>query len=133
VVEFHRQDNRIWQPYPVEYKRGKPKENRCDEVQLCAQALCLEEMLSTSIPEGALFYGKTKHRTIVLFDESLKRLTAEICTKTHELLRQEQSPPAFYEKAKCFNCSLVNLCLPKISEKNVSQYISSMLSEEAPI
>ncbi len=133
VVEFHRRDNGTWQPYPVEYKRGKPKENRCDEVQLCAQALCLEEMLSTSIPEGALFYGKTKHRTIVLFDESLRSLSAETCAKTHELLRQEQSPPAVYEKARCSNCSLVNLCLPKISGKSVSLYISSMSSEEAHI
>ena len=62
VVEFHRIGKGVWQPFPVEYKRGKPKPDHCDKVQLCAQAMCLEEMLSVPVPEGALFYGRTRRR-----------------------------------------------------------------------
>ena len=71
VVEFHRQPNGMWQPFPVEYKRGKPKLNNCDKVQLCAQAICLEETLGVSISSGALFYGKDRRRADVEFNETL--------------------------------------------------------------
>ena len=75
VVEFHLQKDGIWQPYPVEYKRGRPKKAPWDKVQLCAQAMCLEEMLETQIAEGALFYGKTRRRQRVVFDEALRSET----------------------------------------------------------
>ena len=68
VVEFHRQQDGSWLPFPVEYKRGKPKADNSDKIQLCAQAICLEEMLSTAVPAGALFYGQTRRRLDVLFD-----------------------------------------------------------------
>ena len=74
VVELTRAGKR-WRPYPIEYKRGRPKAHRADEVQLCAQALCLEEMFSTPVPEGALFYGKTRRRQAVAFDDELRALT----------------------------------------------------------
>ena len=128
VVEFHKESNGIWRPFPVEYKRGKPKENRCDEIQLCAQALCLEEMLNIDVPEGALFYGKTKHRHNVSFDKILRSLTEETCLRVHELLEQATPPPAVYVRELCEACSIKNLCLPKISGKSVSFYLSSLSS-----
>lgn len=123
VVEFHRQEDGTWRPYPVEYKRGRPKENRCDEVQLCAQALCLEEMLGVKIPDGALFYGKTHHRKEVIFDEELRKLTAEVCRKTINVIEKKKAPPAVYEKDKCDNCSLSEQCLPKANAKSAIKYI----------
>src|SRR4030065_1854829 len=72
VVEFHKKDDGIWIPFPVEYKRGKPKMDDCDKVQLCAQAICLEEMLNVEIKSGALYYGRTRRRDDVVFDEKLR-------------------------------------------------------------
>lgn len=132
VVEFHKQENGVWLPYPVEYKRGKPKKKRCDEVQLCAQAICLEEMLEITVPEGALFYGKTKHRHSVYFDKALRDLVENTSVRIHELIENRNPPPAIYEKEKCTACSLVNLCLPKISSKNVSEYLTYHLSSMSP-
>jgi CRISPR-associated exonuclease Cas4 len=71
VVEFHPLPGGGWRPFPVEYKRGKPKPDRCDEVQLCAQAMCLEEMMEVEVPQGSLFYGKTRHRHDVAFNENV--------------------------------------------------------------
>jgi CRISPR-associated exonuclease Cas4 len=109
VVEFH-QDGRI---IVVEYKRGKPKAHHADEVQLCAQALCLEETLQTAIPEGFLFYGTPRRRTQVLFDEELRTLTTQTAERLHHLLSQTALPPALYEKSKCEACSLFDTCQPK--------------------
>ncbi len=124
VVEFHA-DGMV---YPVEYKRGKPKQDRCDEVQLCAQALCLEEMLNVKILEGALFYGQRRRRKEILFDEELRALTQEVIDKTHQLIDKGQTPQAVYSK-KCDACSLLGLCLPKSCDGNrsVQRYLSSML------
>ena len=72
VVEFQRIEKDRWQPFPVEYKRGKPKPDHCDLIQLCAQALCLEEMLSIFVPNGAIFYGRTRRRLDVTFDDALR-------------------------------------------------------------
>ena len=77
VVEFHRIGKGVWQPFPVEYKRGKPKLDHCDMIQLCAQAICLEEMLLVSIPHGAIFYGRTRRRFDVTFDDALRKETEE--------------------------------------------------------
>ncbi len=127
VVEFH-VDGRI---YPVEYKRGKPKKNRCDEVQLCAQALCLEEMLTVPIECGALFYGQRRRRKEVQFDGELRALTQEIIAKTHQMIQDRVTPRAEYEK-KCDACSLFSLCLPKScgSARSVSRYMNRMLGGE---
>jgi len=127
VVEFHA-DGKV---YPVEYKRGKPKKNRCDEVQLCAQALCLEEMLNVRIDEGALFYGKRRRRTVVIFDEPLRQLTHDVILHVHQLFGEGATPAASYE-AKCDNCSLFNICLPKscATGRSVKRYMQRMLESQ---
>ncbi len=98
---------------PVEYKRGKPKAHRADEVQLCAQALCLEEMMGAAIPEGRLFYGQTRRRMDVIFDAELRALTAETARRLHKLITNRVTPPAVYEERKCDACSLIELCMPQ--------------------
>lgn len=123
VVEFHKNRDGAWIPFPVEYKRGKPKENRCDEVQLCAQALCLEEMLGVKIPNGALFYGKTRRRQDVAFDEELRNLTIETIGTLHKFIEARTTPPPVYEKGKCENCSFLEACMPKAVSKEVGKYL----------
>lgn len=118
VVEFHRTEQG-WRPYPVEYKRGKPKQNAVDEVQLCAQAICLEEMLSAAIPDGALFYGVTRRRLEVSFDSVLRELTINTADRLHRLVASGATPSAMYEK-KCDNCSLFAECLPKSAAQHKS-------------
>ena len=112
VVEFYREEGVAWRPYPVEYKRGKPKENTSDTVQLCAQALCLEEMLGERVPKGALFYGLPRRRMEVLFTEELRAQTCMAAERLHRLLAGGLTPSAQYEK-KCDHCSLIEICLPK--------------------
>lgn len=121
VIEF-RQDSA---PLVIEYKRGKPKKHSADEVQLCAQALCLEEMLSfltvgqasrlpsiyTSLPQGAIFYGQTRRRQDVPFDDSLRTKTKNAVNRLHEMIAHNETPTAQYEK-KCKSCSMLNLCMP---------------------
>ena len=102
---------------PVEYKVGKPKPHRADEVQVCAQALCLEEMFGLEIPSGFLFYGKTQKRMEVVFDEELRILTAEAIRNAREVLTGEVTPPPMYSKA-CKSCSLVNDCLPNVCREH---------------
>jgi CRISPR-associated exonuclease Cas4 len=130
VVEFHRQQDGSWSPFPVEYKRGKPKANDCDKVQLCAQAICLEEMLSVAIPVGALFYGQTRHRLDVFFDETLRRKTEEAALRAHDLIASGQTPPPVYEM-RCESCSLLEQCLPKalLKWRSVRSYLTKVLSE----
>jgi CRISPR-associated exonuclease Cas4 len=117
-------------PFPVEYKRGKPKANRCDEVQLCAQALCLEEMLATPVPAGALFYGVTRRRTDVPFDAELRGITLDAIDRLHAMLGSGTTPPARREK-KCDRCSLIDLCLPGVLEgrEPASRYLSRSLTQ----
>ena len=107
VVEFHKNGSVV----PIEYKRGKPKLHRADEVQLCAQALCLEEMLNVTIPSGCLFYGKTRRRTKVSFDDELRTVTIETIERLHELITKRVTPRAVREK-KCDKCSLIGICMP---------------------
>lgn len=118
VVEFHGAT-----PYPVEHKRGHSKTNRCDEVQVCAQALCLEEMLGKPVPEGALFYGEPRRRTLVTFDSALRAETEEAAARLHRLLESGRTPPAVYDKAKCERCSLLDPCKPQVAG-DVSRYLS---------
>ena len=110
VVEVRDDDGSL---YPVEYKRGRPKSNRADQVQLCAQALCLEEMLARPVPEGALFYGRSRRRRVVAFDSDLRALTERVAADTRTLLRCGRTPPPEYEAAKCEACSLQDLCRPR--------------------
>ena len=126
VVEFHC-DGTV---FPVEYKRGRPKSDRCDEVQLCAQAICLEEMLEVDIPAGALFYGQRRRRKTVKFDSELRQLVETIARQVHELFKSGITPLAEYSK-KCDNCSLLESCMPKSCRKNrsVRHYMSRMLKE----
>ncbi len=98
--------------YPVEYKRGRVKNQRADEVQLCAQALCLEEMLNNEISEGALFYGKSRRRKKVIFDAGLRELTKKTAEELHNMLSKRITPPPVYSRQKCDVCSLKEICQP---------------------
>lgn len=130
VVEFHREAGGIWRPFPVEHKRGKPKPDESDMVQLCAQALCLEEMLGVRVDSGAIFYGRTRRRLEVDFDGSLRGQTEKAAARLHELIESGVTPKPDYTK-KCRNCSLVDLCLPQAIRKRVSvaAYLDRMLEE----
>ena len=112
VVEFHdaRRGER-GRPFPVEYKRGKPKAHRADEVQLCAQAICLEEMFATTVPDGALFYGVTRRRLAVAFDDALRGLTARVAAETRAMVASARTPLPVKTPA-CRRCSLETLCQP---------------------
>lgn len=127
VVEFHKKGDK-WIPFPVEYKRGKPKHDDSDKVQLCAQALCLEEMMNVEVPEGALFYGQTRHRHDVRFDSALRTVTEDAAKRLHGLIESDITPKAEYS-SKCKKCSLVELCLPKASSK-ASNYLERVMKED---
>jgi CRISPR-associated exonuclease Cas4 len=137
VVEFHRvnmpENGQVlkWQPFPVEYKHGKPKKDNSDRVQLCGQAMCLEEMLNVEIGQGALFYGAIRRREDVIFDDELRQFTKEIAREFHELIAGGITPKAVYSK-KCDNCSLYELCLPKTVSKNrrINSYLKEMVVEK---
>ena len=127
VVEFHKHGEK-WIPFPVEYKRGKSKLDNCDRVQLCAQAICLEEMMNIEIPDGALFYGQTRRREDVKFDSALRKETEEAAVRLRELIASGITPPPVYS-TKCKKCSLVELCLPQVSKK-VGNYLLKVIEEE---
>ena len=119
VVEFADQNTSGW-VRPVEYKRGRPKAHRADEVQLCAQALCLEDMMGCAIADGDLFYGQTKRRQTVAFDNDLRELTRSVVAQTHALIVNGQTPPAVYEPKKCDACSLQESCRPQAMSRTRS-------------
>jgi CRISPR-associated exonuclease Cas4 len=131
VVEFHRQDREgdkhFWMPFPVEYKRGRPKKGNYDKIQLCAQALCLEEMLACEISKGALFYGKTRRRQDVKFNAKLRGETEDAAVRLHGLIESRQTPPPEFTP-KCRSCSFVDFCLPdKLEEpKSVQDYLENV-------
>jgi CRISPR-associated exonuclease Cas4 len=115
VVELHRETeggSDLWRPFPIEYKRGKQKKANWDRVQLCAQALCLEEMLNLEVPAGALFYGRTRRREDVAFDASLREETEETAKRLHELIGSGATPEPVFSK-RCRQCSLMDHCQPK--------------------
>jgi CRISPR-associated exonuclease Cas4 len=119
----------LWQPYPVEYKRGTVKPNHMDEAQLCAQAMCLEEMLCCKIPDGALFYGETRHRQPVTLTPELRREVEDTVQEMHQLFRRGSTPTVKPTKA-CNACSLKDLCLPKLMRtRSVSAYLREQLEE----
>jgi CRISPR-associated exonuclease Cas4 len=129
VVEFHRVSKNVWQPFPVEYKRGKPKLDHCDAIQLCGQAVCLEEMLNMEVPKGALFYGKTRRRYDVTFDETLRAEVEKTVQAVRALIETRQTPPPLYGK-RCESCSLIGECLPKTISKHKSarRYLSGVVT-----
>lgn len=130
VVEYHKQPDGSEVPYPIEYKRGKPKEHRADEVQLCAQALCLEDREGVSVPEGALFYGEVRRRHAVLFDDALRSLTLATIRACREIIQTRITPKAQYQAKKCRNCSLIEQCHPQDFGKSAAQWLAQQLTEE---
>lgn len=114
--------------YPVEHKRGRPKPTHCDLVQLCAQALCLEEMLGVAIPEGALFYGQPRRRLSVAFSPELRAETEGAVAQLHALVRSGKTPAAEYEGKKCGACSLLEICMPQ-PHRPVSSYLADTAFE----
>ena len=127
VVEWHKLNNHE-EPFPVEYKRGKPKQHDADKIQLCAQAICLEEMLSLHIPSGALFYGQTKRRLDVDFDNALREKTLFAAEGVHDLFRNGITPPPD-PGPKCKLCSLKEECLPDVivQSKSATTYLKKLL------
>ena len=115
---------------PVEYKRGKPKPTPMDRVQLCAQALCLEEMTGQIITQGVLWYGQTRHRQVVDFTDDLRQETRQIIEKVRALLESGTTPAPSYGK-QCKACSLLELCEPKLLGKDRSaQYVAKLFLED---
>lgn len=136
VVEFQRSDTGVelqkysglWNVIPVEYKSGKKNSFGSDEVQLCCQAMCLEEMFETTIQHGFLYYGKTRHRFEVKFDNDLRNRVTSLVAEMYRLFEEGITPPAVYQK-HCDNCSLVDICLPQLSSKKhaVDSYLESAI------
>ena len=138
VVEFHRSPSGVplmgreglWLPYPVEYKKGSDQTRESDEVQLCGQALCLEDMLCCQIPEGSLFYGETRRRTRVAFDEPLRQRTLSLLQEMLGYMARGHTPATKPHKG-CNACSLRDICLPKLSRTpSVADYVHARAAEE---
>lgn len=139
VVEFRRDPAGVtlsgyegaWRPYPVEYKRGSPKENDADRLQLCAQAICLEEMLQCAIPEGSLYYGETRRREMVALDTSLREKVLNMLAQMRKYMQAGYTPKARRSKG-CQACSLRDICLPALGKlSDVSSYIQNRLEDRA--
>lgn len=137
VVEFHRSDNGIslrgkdglWQPYPIEYKRGTPRSKVEGSYQLCAQAMCLEEMLCCQIPEGALYFGETRQRQPILLTDELRQDVMQSLLEMHELYNKGHTPRVKPTKA-CNGCSLKEQCLPKLmTKRSVTEYLQSNMED----
>ncbi len=116
-------------PFPIEYKRGKPKLHRADEVQLCAQALCLEEMTGRAVPEGALFYGETRRRVVVPFDDELRSLTEETVAALAEVFTSGRTPLPTTRRERCRACSLLELCRPDAVGRSVRTWRARMVEQ----
>lgn len=135
VLEFHKNPNGVtlfgWEgrylPFPVEYKYGEPKENNCDAAQLCAQAMCLEEMLCCEIKNGALYYGKPKRREPITFTDELRREVTDAVEQMHQMYSRGHTPNVKRTK-RCNSCSLKELCLPVLMKKrSVKEYLEENL------
>lgn len=126
VVEFVKTGNGYSSIKPVEYKRGRKKSEDCDNVQLCAQAMCLEEMFKLKIHEGEIYYLQNKRRTIIVIDDELRKKTLSIIKRGFELRDRGRTPLVFYNAQKCDRCSLIDLCMPKVfnpKSYDVTKYI----------
>ncbi len=124
MVEFHKQSDR-WIPFPVEYKRGKPKQGLEDKIQLCAEVMCLEESFSCTISKGALFYGKEKRRLEVEFDYELREATIKAAEGFHQMMKSNTLPPTELGP-KCKNCSLAEVCMPESQGINIEKYLAEV-------
>ncbi len=138
AVEFHKCEDGIklhghrglYSVYPIEYKKGKPKLTEEDKLQLTAQVLCLEEMFSTQIPEGAIFYGETRRREPVEITKELREEVRDVFREMHGYYSRRYTPRVKYSKS-CNACSLKEICLPKLGKTgSVKSYIQRMLEEE---
>lgn len=138
IVEFRKEPEGVslhghrglYQIYPVEYKRGKPKDTEIDVLQLTAQAMCLEEMFTAKIEEGALFYGEIKRREKIYFTEELRSQVRDNFAEMHKLFDRKYTPKVKWSKS-CNACSLKDICLPKLGKaSSVKAYIDKMVSEE---
>lgn len=137
IVEFHRQDEGVklhghrgfYGIYPIEYKKGSPKQSEEDVLQLTAQVMCLEEMFSADIPEGALFYGETRRREEVLITEELKQRVRSMVTEMHQYYNRKYTPKVKYGKY-CNACSLKDICMPKLGKAvSVKKYMDQALED----
>ena len=137
VLEYHRGSigiplpgkDGLWQPFPVEYKRGRPREDTGDALQLCGQAMCLETMLCCDIPEGALFYGEIRRRAVVPFTGELRSQVRELLAQMHDLYRRGYTPKVKPSRS-CGACSLKELCLPKLMKnRSVADYLKAAMEE----
>jgi CRISPR-associated exonuclease Cas4 len=135
LVEFHHKGE-AEVPFPIEIKRGKPKLHRADQVQLCAQALCLEEMTGIPVPEGALFYAETKRRDAIAFDADLRRLTEDTIAELRIVFVTLATPPPTPHKARCKSCSLRDVCRPEAAVRPVFAWrrraVDRLLAEAEP-
>ncbi len=138
VVEFKREEEGItlkkhrgkFSVTPIEYKRGRPKESDADRLQLCAQAMCLEEMLCCNIENGALFYGETKRRDVVEFTDLLRQTVKKMAEEMHEMYQRGYTPKVKTGKF-CSSCSLKDICLPVLMKtKSAKEYIAETLEKQ---
>lgn len=144
IVEFQRTENDLagitvrlenrkgwWRLYPVEYKRGRPKPDDRDAVQLCAQAIALEEMFGVEIEKGFLYYAQTRHRVEIIFDQVIRIRVAQLCEKMHIMMSEGKTPKATKGK-HCSLCSLKEICQPNltISHRSVKDYLARMVDLE---
>ena len=129
AVELHGRPPNL-NPYPIEYKRGRPKAHRADEVQLCAQAMCLEEMFGVEVPEGALFYGQNRRRTVLRFDDELRALTKGTAAAVQEMLLQGRTPAPMPMPA-CRRCSLEQLCRPEAiaGSQDIGRWLARQIAD----
>lgn len=128
LLEHHKANNQF---IPVEYKRGKPKANDIDKVQLCAQALCIEEMLALEVKQGALWYWQTRRRIDIEFDHTLREQTQSIITQIQQLFKLHKTPPPTTGK-HCKACSLIDICQPNLTERDTSKvYIATLFNMDA--
>lgn len=129
-VNLHGREGR-YSPIPVEYKRGTEKQDACDEVQLCAQAMCLEEMLSTHISTGFFYYGENRRRLEVSLNEDLRNLVLNLTREMHNYFERGYTPKVKPSKA-CRSCSLADICLPVLQEKVISakKYIQLQIDSD---
>ncbi len=120
----------LYQPYPVEYKHGAPRQDHANELQLCAQAVCLEEMLCCEITEGALYFGETRHREQVKFTAELRQEVRSDLTEMHRLYQKQHTPKVKPTKS-CNACSLKDLCIPRLMrKKSVKSYLTDSLEDK---
>lgn len=139
VVEFHKCEDGVrlhghrgtFSVYPIEYKKGKPKSTEEDQLQLAAQAMCLEEMFSTQIMEGALFYGETRRREVVEITDTLRSEVKEIFLEMHQYYASQYTPRVKAGK-RCTSCSLKEICMPELERTvPVKKYMNQILEEDS--